>query len=97
MADAPEPPDELGAVRGDPATPRRWRLRAVSSLLFAAVALLAGGVGLFQLLATGRVDVVPNRPDLAGHDAVEAVAVYLALGGALLLWGLYARRRSRGG
>ena len=41
------------------------------------------------------VTVLPNRPAVTGRDAVEAVVIYLALGGSLLAWGLYALRRAR--
>ncbi len=85
----PPPPPE-------PASPRRWRVRAVSSLLFAVPALFIGGYGLLQLLGGEAVTVLPNRPAVTGRDAVEAVVIYLALGGGLLAWGLYALRRARG-
>ncbi len=86
----PEPPPPP-----EPASPRRWRVRAVSSLLFSLPALAVGGYGLLQLLAGEAVTVLPNREAVSGRDAVEAVVVYLALGGALLAWGIYALRRAR--
>ena len=85
----PPPPPE-------PTTPGRWRVRAVSSLLFALPALAVGSYGLLKLLSGEAVTVLPNRPELTGRDAVEAVAIYLLLGGGLLAWGLYALRRARG-
>ncbi len=100
MSDLPEPGN--GPLRQppppppEPASPRRWRVRAVSSLVFAVPALLAGGVGLAQLLGGGEVSVLPNRPGVSGRDAVEAVVIYLGLGSGLLAWGLYALRRARG-
>lgn len=84
----PPPPPE-------PASPRRWRVRAISSLLFALPALALGAIGLVQLLTSDVVTVLPNRQAVTGRDAVEAVVVYLALGGGLLAWGLYALRRAR--
>lgn len=71
-------------------------MRALSSLLFAALALAVGGFGLVQLIADGQVTVLPNRPAVGGRDAVEAVVIYLGLGTGLLAWGLYALRRARG-
>jgi hypothetical protein len=71
-------------------------VRALSSLLFAALALAVGGFGLVQLIADGQVTVLPNRPAVGGRDAVEAVVIYLGLGTGLLAWGLYALRRARG-
>ncbi len=84
----PPPPPE-------PASPRRWRVRAISSLLFALPALALGAIGLVQLLTSDVVTVLPNRQEVTGRDAVEALVVYLALGGGLLAWGLYALRRAR--
>jgi hypothetical protein len=70
-------------------------VRAFSSLLFAVPALAVGGYGLLQLLGGEVVTVLPNRPAVSGRDAIEAVMIYLALGGGLLAWGLYALRRAR--
>ncbi len=70
-------------------------MRAISSLLFALPALALGAIGLVQLLTSDVVTVLPNRQEVTGRDAVEAVVVYLALGGGLLAWGLYALRRAR--
>jgi hypothetical protein len=70
-------------------------VRALSSLLFAALALAVGGFGLVQLIADGQVTVLPNRPAVGGRDAVEAVVIYLGLGTGLLAWGVYALRRAR--
>jgi hypothetical protein len=70
-------------------------VRAISSLLFALPALALGAIGLVQLLTSDVVTVLPNRQEVTGRDAVEAVVVYLALGGGLLAWGLYALRRAR--
>ncbi len=70
-------------------------MRAISSLLFALPALALGAIGLVQLLTSDVVTVLPNRQEVTGRDAVEALVVYLALGGGLLAWGLYALRRAR--
>jgi len=70
-------------------------MRAVASLLFAVPALAVGGFGLVQLLSGDVVTVLPNRPELVGRDAVEAVAIYLGLGAGLLAWGIYAWRCTR--
>jgi hypothetical protein len=70
-------------------------VRAISSLLFALPALALGAIGLVQLLTSDVVTVLPNRQEVTGRDAVEALVVYLALGGGLLAWGLYALRRAR--
>ncbi|MDX1594780.1 MAG: hypothetical protein R3298_11050 [Gammaproteobacteria bacterium] len=79
----------------EPVSPRRWKVRAISSLIFALPALAVGSYGLVELISTGEVTVLPNRPAVGGRDAVEAVSIYLGLGAALLAWGLYALRRAR--
>lgn len=84
----PPPPPE-------PASPGRWRIRAVAALLFALPALAAGAVGLVQLLTGSPVTILPNRAEVVGAEAVEAVAIYLGLGAGLFAWGSYAWRRSR--
>jgi hypothetical protein len=84
----PPPPPE-------PISSQRWRIRAAASLLFAMLALAVGGFGLVQLLSGGVVTILPNRPEVVGSDAIEAVVIYLGLGFGLLAWGIYAWRRMR--
>ena len=48
-----------------------------------------------QLLTGSPVTILPNRAEVVGAEAVEAVAIYLGLGGGLFAWGGYAWRRSR--
>jgi hypothetical protein len=48
-----------------------------------------------QLLTGSPVTILPNRAEVVGAEAIEAVAIYLGLGAGLFAWGSYAWRRSR--